>query len=109
MTIFSIYYSDKPPTGVAKLPLARVTKLPLARVAKLPGERKIMPINSDDCISREGVICTIKDLYIKCDTENMQDYRDLLLEDKILAIGYTGKEGRIYIGGRLFAVRELAQ
>lgn len=31
------------------------------------------------------------------------------LENKILAIGYTGKEGRIYIGGRLFAVRELAQ
>lgn len=31
------------------------------------------------------------------------------LEDKIRAIGYTGKEGRIYIGGRLFAVRELAQ
>ena len=31
------------------------------------------------------------------------------IEDKILAIGYTGKEGRIYIGGRLFAVRELAQ
>ena len=28
---------------------------------------------------------------------------------KIYAIGYTGKEGRIYIGGRLFAVRELAQ
>ena len=31
------------------------------------------------------------------------------LEKKILEIGYTGKEGRIYIGGRLFAVRELAQ
>ena len=31
------------------------------------------------------------------------------LEDKISAIGYTGKEGRIYIGGRLFAVRELPQ
>lgn len=31
------------------------------------------------------------------------------LENKIRAIGYTGKEGRIYIGGRLFAVRELAQ
>ena len=31
------------------------------------------------------------------------------LENKILAIGYTGKEGRIYIGGRLFAIRELAQ
>ena len=31
------------------------------------------------------------------------------LEDKICAIGYTGKEGRIYIGGRLFAVRELPQ
>ena len=33
----------------------------------------------------------------------------LELEDKIRAIGYTGKEGRIYIGGRLFAVRELPQ
>ena len=31
------------------------------------------------------------------------------LEDKIRAIGYTGKEGRIYIGGRLFAIRELPQ
>ena len=31
------------------------------------------------------------------------------LEKKILEIGYTGKEGRIYIGGRLFAVRELPQ
>lgn len=31
------------------------------------------------------------------------------LENKIKEIGYTGKEGRIYIGGRLFAVRELAQ
>lgn len=31
------------------------------------------------------------------------------LENKIRAIGYTGKEGRIYIGGRLFAVRELPQ
>lgn len=31
------------------------------------------------------------------------------LEDKIRSIGYTGKEGRIYIGGRLFAVRELPQ
>ena len=31
------------------------------------------------------------------------------LEDKIRAIGYTGKEGRIYMGGRLFAVRELPQ
>ena len=31
------------------------------------------------------------------------------LEKKIKEIGYTGKEGRIYIGGRLFAVRELAQ
>ena len=31
------------------------------------------------------------------------------LENKIRAIGYTGREGRIYIGGRLYAVRELAQ
>ena len=31
------------------------------------------------------------------------------LEDKIREIGYTGREGRIYIGGRLFAVRELPQ
>lgn len=28
---------------------------------------------------------------------------------KILAAGYEGKEVRIFIGGRLFAVRELAQ
>ena len=31
------------------------------------------------------------------------------LETKILAAGYEGKELRIYIGGRLFGVRELAQ
>ena len=31
------------------------------------------------------------------------------LENKIRAIGYTGREGRIYIGGRLFSIRELAQ
>ncbi len=31
------------------------------------------------------------------------------LVQKIYEIGYTGKEGRIFIGGRLFAVRELAQ
>ena len=31
------------------------------------------------------------------------------LEQKILAAGYEGKEIRIYIGGRLFAIRELAQ
>lgn len=31
------------------------------------------------------------------------------LEQKILAAGYTGKEIRIHIHGRLFAVRELAQ
>lgn len=29
--------------------------------------------------------------------------------EKILAAGKEGKEVRIYIGGRLFAVRELAQ
>ena len=29
--------------------------------------------------------------------------------EKILAAGKEGKEARIYIGGRLFAVRELAQ
>lgn len=31
------------------------------------------------------------------------------LEQKILTAGYEGKEIRIYIGGRLFAIRELAQ
>lgn len=31
------------------------------------------------------------------------------IERKILAAGYTGKEIRLYIGGRLFAVRELPQ
>lgn len=31
------------------------------------------------------------------------------LKQKILAAGYEGTEVRFYIGGRLFAVRELAQ
>ena len=76
-----------------------------------------------DLISRQAAI----DAAIKADMENhngiLSEKRarvfeehiailpsaQLELEDKIRAIGYTGKEGRIYIGGRLFAVRELAQ
>ena len=76
-----------------------------------------------DCISRQAAI----DAAIKADMENhngilsekrarvFEEHIAILpsaqpeLEDKIRAIGYTGKEGRIYIGGRLFAVRELAQ
>lgn len=66
----------------------------------------------DDLISRQAAIETVR----KAKSIG-QAHRMLMqlpstqseLEDKIRAIGYTGKEGCIYIGGRLFAVRELAQ
>ena len=81
----------------------------------------------NDCISRAAAI----EAMMKLQTEDIEAYGASIpegfdgdravtalkalpsaqseLENKILAIGYTGKEGRIYIGGRLFAVRELAQ
>ena len=66
----------------------------------------------DDTISRAGAIETVR----KAKSIG-QAHRMLVqlpsaqseLVRKIYAIGYIGKEGHIYIGGRLFAVRELAQ
>ena len=62
---------------------------------------------------------SMKDEYaVKVERASLVAFRETLeympsveseLENKIRAIGYTGKEGRIYIGGRLFAVRELPQ
>lgn len=75
----------------------------------------------DDTISRQAAIDALHGYFdgmLETDTWSPCDVYGLIeilpsaqseLEDKILAIGYTGKEGHIYIGGRLFAVRELAQ
>lgn len=78
-----------------------------------------------DTISRQAAVNEIAKFMLEYGGENEKRERDALhraangvkalpsakteLEDKILTIGYTGKEGHIYIGGRLFAVRELAQ
>ena len=78
----------------------------------------------NDTIYRQEAIDAMEGLpkyFDKTDTLCL-DYADVLavlsehlpsaqsdLEAKILAAGYTGKEVRIYIGGRLFGVRELAQ
>ena len=76
-----------------------------------------------DLISRQAAIdvarkCPVKEVtpaYMLIDKAEVMTELMMLpseqseLEDKIRAIGYTGKEGRIYIGGRLFAVRELPQ
>ena len=79
---------------------------------------------SDDTISRRAAIDAVHKDYdtildFRSDgatvASSVEDILSVLpstqseLEKKILEIGYTGKEGRIYIGGRLFAVRELAQ
>lgn len=77
----------------------------------------------NDLISRQAAIDVLNDFANKETTSTEKavaiDYcKEILkalpsaqpeIEKKILAIGYTGKEGRIRIGGRLFAVRELAQ
>lgn len=80
----------------------------------------------DDLISRQAAIDALAKFvpYAICDestesyTNGLTDAYNLILqlpsaqsdlEAKILAAGYTGKEVRIYIGGRLFGVRELAQ
>ena len=77
----------------------------------------------NDSISRQAAVEAVADLYwmderlLNFKKEIDVVYDKILnlpsteseLENKIRAIGYTGKEGRIYIGGRLFAVRELAQ
>lgn len=74
---------------------------------------------NDRLISLNAAIDALRDRYYKYDRfakiEELVWAIEALpsaeseLENKIRAIGYTGKEGRIYIGGRLFAVRELAQ
>ena len=91
-----------------------------AETGKNDGDR-----TSGDCISRQAVKKYLND-WLSCLFENshkqsasdlkmiIKDFKNLPsaqseLEDKIREIGYTGKEGRIYIGGRLFAVRELPQ
>ena len=65
-----------------------------------------------DCISRASAIETYRKAKDKSEAHRMLvqlPSAQSELVRKIYAIGYTGKEGRIYIGGRLFAVRELAQ
>lgn len=77
-----------------------------------------------DCISRQAAI-KAADSIIERDISGNNDvvkamnaWKEYIkglppaqseLENKIRAIGYTGKEGQIYIGGRLFVVRELPQ
>ena len=68
-----------------------------------------------DLISRQAAIEVVKDAIIYDEWEYAEKALRTLpsaqsdTEAKILAAGYTGKEVRIYIGGRLFGVRELAQ
>lgn len=84
---------------------------------KLPSAQPDLCL-ATDCISREEAYKVLTDYYHHTTDVQHKALRDALsrvpsaqseLEDKIRAIGYTGKEGRIYIGGRLFAVRELPQ
>ena len=77
----------------------------------------------DDLISRQAAIDALADMHCKSDEDgyvwiirsDAWARIDALpsaqpeFEKKIKEIGYTGKEGQIYIGGRLFGVRELAQ
>ena len=77
--------------------------------------------NTSDLISRQAAIDALFDKmdephhadFLYCD--EIRDVIDALpsaqteLENKIRAIGYTGKEGKINIHGRMFAVRELPQ
>lgn len=79
-------------------------------------------VGGTDCISRSDVIALAEEVENKrLKGEIDLTYAPMIngikalpsaqteLENKIRAIGYTGREGRIYIGGRLFAVRELPQ
>ena len=72
----------------------------------------------DDSINRQAAIDAMSESLKRVFPEHRQIAEKCLnvlpsaqsdLEAKILAAGYTGKEVRIYIGGRLFGVRELAQ
>ena len=84
----------------------------ISRQAALTALAEAMPslTTPDGCGQFDHDIQVTDEAYVDC----MRIIHDMPsaeseLENKIRAIGYTGKEGRIYIGGRLFAVRELAQ
>ena len=82
-------------------------------------------VATTDTVSRAAALKELEDLNITSFYEENEHSKEVYtevkamlnallpaeseLENKIRAIGYTGKEGRIYIGGRLFAVRELPQ
>ncbi len=82
-------------------------------------------VATTDTVSRAAALKELEDLNIASFYEENEHSKEVYtevkamlnalspveseLENKIRAIGYTGKEGRIYIGGRLFAVRELPQ
>lgn len=72
----------------------------------------------DELISRQAAIDAVSDALKGVFVEHLDIAEKLLdklpsaqpdIVEKILAAGKEGKETRIYIGGRLFAVRELAQ
>jgi hypothetical protein len=65
--------------------------------------------NTSDVISRQAAIDALDCISGVEEVLKSLPSAQSELADKIRAIGYTGKEGRIYIGGRLFAVRELPQ
>lgn len=82
-------------------------------------------VATTDTVSRAAALKELEDLNIASFYEENEHSKEVYtevkamlnalspaeseLENKIRAIGYTGKEGRIYIGGRLFAIRELPQ
>ena len=71
-----------------------------------------LPNGCTDTISRQAAIDAVRKAKDKSEAHRMLTQLPSAQSElvrKIYAIGYTGKEGRIYIGGRLFAVRELAQ
>ena len=80
-------------------------EIDLTYVPMIKGIKALPPAQPDctDCIKHGGDW--------ECDHKHCRKGQSVQseLEKKILEIGYTGKEGRFYIGGRLFAVRELPQ
>ena len=90
----------------------------MCAIRDLPSAQPTCNQLTTDCISRQAAINAVAEGLKHTFVENQDIAEKLIgklpsaqseLENKIIAIGYTGKEGRIYIGGRLFAVRELAQ
>ena len=80
-------------------------------------EKSAQNVPNSDLISRKAAIDAVRSYYdeeydLKYSIEELIEKlpsAQIDLENKIRAIGYTGKEGRINIHGRLYAVRELAQ